>query len=75
VFRLSEVEALIQSGLTDGPSSVLLEVLAPKAARGEVGANDKAESVDNATSSAASVVFDYRQGPCRFRRDALGCRF
>lgn len=52
MFRLSEVEALIRSGLKDGPISVLLEVLAPKAAQGEVGAEGEAEGIDSTRSSA-----------------------
>jgi hypothetical protein len=73
VFRLSEVEALIRSGLKDGPISVLLEVLAPKAAWGEVGADDEAEGINSTRSSAVFVVFDCSQGPCRFRRNTFGC--
>lgn len=60
MFRLSEVEALIRSGLKDELISVLLEVLAPKAARGEVGSDDEAEGINCTRSSAVSVVFDCR---------------
>lgn len=58
MFRLSEVGALIRFGLKDGPILVLLEVLAPKAAQGEVCADDEAEGIDSTRSSVVSVVFD-----------------